>query len=123
MVRAKSGEKKKMGKLEEIYDIISKYFTKDRLSRGLGQWSTVLQFQLDTEKTFYVIVNQGNFEVQQGIYPNPKTVVSGDISALKELLNGVVDVTHFIANGKLRLIRGDYFDLLNLSRAAFIVKR
>jgi hypothetical protein len=49
--------------------------------------------------------------------------VSGDITALSELLIGTIDVTHFIANGKLRLIRGDYFDLLNLSRAAYIVKR
>ena len=112
-----------MGELEEIYNIIPKYFVKERLSRGLEQWSTVIQFELDGEKTFYLVVDQGNFEIQQGIYPKPKTVVSGDISALRELLKGTRDVTHFIANGTLRLIRGDYFDLLNLSRAAYIVKR
>lgn len=112
-----------MGKLEEIFEIISKHFLKDKLSRKLGQWSTVLQFELDGEKTFYITINEGDFEIQLGIYPKPKTVVSGDISALKELLNGIVDVTHLIAGGKLRLIRGDYFDLLNLSRAALFVKR
>ena len=112
-----------MSQLEEIFDIISKYTAKDKLSKGLGNWSTVFQFELDGEKTFYIVVNQGKFEIQQGIYPKPKTVVSGEILALKELLNGIVDVTHFIAGGKLRLIRGDYFDLLNLSRAAYLVKR
>jgi putative sterol carrier protein len=111
-----------MGELEEIYNIITKDFVKERL-RGLGQWSTVLQFEFDGERVFYLAVEQGSFEIQAGIYPKPKTVVGGDISALRELLKGTIDVTHFIANGELRLIRGDYFDLLNLSRAAYIVKR
>ena len=112
-----------VSEVEEIFSIITEHFVKDRLSRALGQWSTVIQFTLNEEKPFYLVVDEGSFEIQEGLYPKPKTTVSGDTTALKEVLKGVADITHFIAGGKLRLVRGDYFDLLNLSRAAYVVKR
>ncbi len=114
-----------MSKAEKIFGIITERFVKERFSKPpLGRWSTVVQFRLhDEEKPFHLIVDEGAFEIQEGLHPKPKTEVISDTATLQEVLQGVTDITHFVANGKLRLVHGDYFDLLNLSRAASIVKK
>ena len=109
--------------VEEIFSIVREHYVKDRFSRALGRWSTVVQFALDEEEPFYFVVDSGSFEIQEGLHPKPKTIMSGNATALKEVLKGVADITHYIADSKLKLVCGDYFDLLNLSRAAYATKR
>ncbi|MDO8531239.1 MAG: SCP2 sterol-binding domain-containing protein [Dehalococcoidia bacterium] len=94
-----------------------------RAQRAAETWSAVVQFEVAGERQpLHLIVSQGKLTAGEGQHVKPDFVVAGQGTALIRVLSGEVDITHPIAQGDLRVVRGSYIELINLSRIALAAR-
>jgi hypothetical protein len=89
-----------------------------RVARAIGDWRAVIQLELDGEPSaLHAVVAAGRFELRAGRHPRPTLVLSGSAAGVARAARGEIDLTHLLADGTVDY-RGDYYDLINLSRVA-----
>lgn len=113
-----------MGKAAQaLRNLVEAVAASARAQRAAEAWSAVLQFEVTGERRpLHLVVDQGKLAAVEGPHVKPDIVVAGEASALVPVLTGQVDITHPIARGALRVVRGSYNDLINLSRIALAAR-
>ncbi len=86
-------------------------------ARGLERWHTVVLFELAGGARLHLVARAGALRGYAGGHPAPRTVVAATPEALAEVFFTARDITHQFAQGTMRLVSGDYYDAIFLSRA------
>lgn len=112
---------------EEVNSLLEQRFAAEearaKLKYRLGWWSTSIEFHLPDE-VFHLVVDKGVITAGEGKPLNASTTVKvKDKQPVLEVLTGTKDITHFLADCQMKFVKGDYFDLINLSKAAYAVRK
>lgn len=112
---------------EELLNMIARAKESGKLAKALGSASMVVELDLgEKEKVYHLILGNGQMRVKGGSHIKPSLVIGGKKEAWAEVVKGKKDITHFIAQGQLRAVKGNLSDGINLSRiigALAITKR
>lgn len=90
---------------------------------GFERWNTVVQFESRSRDIVHLVVHSGVVSARPGGHPAPRTLVQATREALFEVFLGQRDVTHQFAHGGMRVLAGDYYDMLLLSRSLGRLRR
>lgn len=102
---------------EELTKTIGIASQSRRARQRAVEWNTVIQFELEgEEKPFCLVFNDGKGVVRDGAHIKPDIVVTGDTKDLARVATGDVSITHPIAQGKMRVARGKFLELIRLER-------
>jgi hypothetical protein len=89
-----------------------------RVARAIGDWRAVIQLELEGEPApLHAVVAGGRLDLHAGRHPKPTLVLRGSAAGVARAARGEIDLTHLLADGSVDC-RGDYYDLINLSRVA-----
>ncbi len=113
-----------MGKVAQaLHTLASAVAANPRAQRAAETWFAAIQFEVSGERgPLHLTIDQGRLSVGEGLHVKPDIVVAGKGAALVPVLAGTVDITHPIARGDLRIVRGSYMELINLSRVALAAR-
>jgi len=101
--------------LDQISDALAARLQQTRRP-SLG-WNSVVVVCCEGTPAFHVIVQHGGATVHPGGHPRPVTVVDSTLEALELVVLGTLDITHEIARGAMKVVQGDYFDCIFLSKS------
>lgn len=102
---------------EELTKTIARAAESRRARQRAVDWNTVIQFELDgEEKPFCLIFNDGLGTVRDGPHIKPDIVVTGNTQDLARVATGDVSITHPISQGKMKVARGKFLELIRLER-------
>ncbi|MHB0775337.1 SCP2 sterol-binding domain-containing protein [Halomonas sp. WWR20] len=62
----------------------------------------VFQFNLSDAENYYLHINDGNLDVQQGDHDDPSVTLSMDSDTLKGIMDGDIDGMQAFMSGKLK---------------------
>lgn len=109
---------------EELAKTVALVNESPRAKRMMDSWSGTVQFELQGEgRPFHITVAQGRMGLQDGAHDNPWMVIAGDGDAFAAVACGRVDITHPIARGQLRVVKGKVLDTIYLSRTILAAYR
>ena len=87
-------------------------------------WSRKVQFDFDNENShFHIVVDRGAMRLSDVACGEPDITVTGDEKALAEVVEGVIDITHPISQGRLVVKRGKISEMTHFNRLIAIAKR
>ena len=87
-------------------------------------WPRKVQFDLDKERSpFHIVVGRGEMSLLDGVCGEPDIIVGGDEKALAEVVEGVIDITHPISQGRLFVKRGKISEMTQFNRLIALAKR
>jgi len=87
-------------------------------------WPRKVQFDLDEERSpFHIVVSRGEMRLLDGACDEPDIIVGGDEKALAEVVDGVIDITHPISQGRLVVKKGKISEMTHFNRLIALAKR
>lgn len=102
---------------EELTKTMALVNESSRARRMMDSWSGTIQFELQGEAgPFHITVANGRMGLQDGSHENPWMVISGEGDSFAKVASGRLDITHPIAKGQLRVVKGKVLDTIYLSR-------
>lgn len=92
--------------------------------RIMKAWPKKVQFDLDNEESpFCISVEGGEMHLLEGAWGEPDIIVNGDGKALADVVEGVMDITHPISQGRLGIKRGKISEMTHFNRILALAKR
>lgn len=109
---------------QDLENIIPALNANTRARTLMEAWPRIVQFQLDGEaKPFYVVIDNGQMKLSEGIHPSPHIQVLGDAKEFSRVVRGEKDITHPLLFGDLRLGLGKNMEMITFSRILTSVTR
>ncbi len=91
--------------MSSVADILEQMKSKFNADAAAGM-ENVFQFQVEDGDSFYVAINDGNFDVQKGEHDDPSVTMIMDTETLLGVMTGELDGMQAFMGGKLR-VEGD----------------
>ncbi len=107
----------------ELSRLVAETTSAPRAQRVLGNLSMVVQFNVsDAELASFLAVASQQLRSARGIHPKPTVFIDGEAGELVKVLQGGVDITHPLSQGKIT-VKGNYYHAIDLSRLALAVRQ
>ncbi|MFC1999828.1 SCP2 sterol-binding domain-containing protein [Chloroflexota bacterium] len=109
--------------LSYLAGLASQVNSSAKLQNAVPSWSAIIQFEFPNEESFHLTIDQGKWRVDSGPHIKPTLVLQSQEVDLEPIFSGDIDISHFFAEGKMRVTKGQYLEAVNLSRVALAAKR
>lgn len=90
----------------------------------MESFNRTIQFTLNDESDgFFITIEDDGMSLSPGISARADIKVSGEGAAFAQVVSREVDVTHMIAQGRTRVIKGKVSEMILLTRILWVLKR
>jgi len=114
-----------MGKAKDTLEQMIPGLNDNPKAKGIMKaWPKKLQFDLGDEgSSFHIVVDQEEMQLLEGTCREPDIIVGGDEKALAEVVEGVIDITHPISQGRLVVKKGKISEMTHFNRLIALANR
>ena len=109
---------------DDLKEIVPLLNLSPKAMEKMKAWPRKVQFELTNETSpFHIVINQGKIDLLEGPCKEPDLIVAGDAKELANVVKGVKDITHPIANGQLVVKKGKISEMTQFNRIVTLAKR
>ncbi len=100
----------------QLQSLVAEFNQSGRAAKVLGSTLMVVELHLQGEEPFHLILGNGQIQLGEGSHIRPTLTLAGDSEAWGRVVKGETDITHPLARGQLKLVKGKFLDNVSLSR-------